>query len=57
MNLQSKFGYSIVAQTLCINIALCKRDGITERQTDGRTDKRTDDPITICPGGPFRPGA
>ena len=27
---------------------VCKRDGITDRQTD--------DPITRCPGAPFRPG-
>ena len=40
MNLQYKFGYCIVIQTL--NITLCKRDGIT----DGWTDKQTDDPIT-----------
>ena len=26
------------------------------RKRDGITDKRTDDPISRCPGGPFRPG-
>ena len=40
MNLQSKFGYCIITQTL--NIALCKRDGITDRQPDGQTDKQMD---------------
>ena len=34
--LQSKFGYCIIAQTL--NIALCKRNGITDKQTDGWSD-------------------
>ena len=43
MNLQSKFGYFIISQTL--NIALCQWDGITDRQTD----RQTDDPITRCP--------
>ena len=32
------------------------RDEITDRQTDGRTNERTGDPITRSPGGPFRPG-
>ena len=31
----------------------CKWGGIM----DGRTDRRTDDLITRCPGGPFRPRA
>ena len=52
MNLQSKFGYFIITQTL--SIALCKQnrvtdrqtDGWTDRQTDGRRDKQTDNPIT-----------
>ena len=39
MNLQSKFGYCITTQTL--NIALCKRDGITDRQTDDQKTKMT----------------
>ena len=29
----------------------------TELRTDKRTNRQTDDPITRCPGGPFRPGA
>ena len=45
MNLQSKFGYCIITKTL--NIALCKRDGITDGRTDRRTDK-TDNLITRC---------
>ena len=36
MNLQSKFGYCIITENL--NIALCKRDGITDGQTDKQTD-------------------
>ena len=51
MNLRSKFCYSIITQTL--NIALCKRDGITDRQTNGRTD----DPITRCPRRTFQAGS
>ena len=47
MNLQSRFGYCIITQTL--NIALCKRDGITDRQTD----RQTEDPITRCPRRTF----
>ena len=39
-------GYGVIIQTL--NIALCG--------TELRTDRQTDDPITRCPGGPFRPG-
>ena len=35
MKLQSKFGYCIITQTL--NIALCKRGGIKDKQADGRT--------------------
>ena len=52
MNLQSKFGYCIITQTL--NIALCKRDGITDRQTDKRTGRRKDSPITRCPRRTFQ---
>ena len=48
MNLQSKFGYCINTQTL--NISLCKRDGIADRQTDGQKD----DPITRCPWRTFQ---
>ena len=60
MNLQSKFGYCIITQTL--NIALCKRDGTgrnygrTNRQTDKQTDGRTDDPNTRCPRRTFQAG-
>ena len=54
MNLQSTFGYFIITQTL--NIALCKRDGITDRQTGRRTDRRTIR-LLDAPGGPFRPWA
>ena len=54
MNLQSKFGYYIIKQTL--NIALCKRDGITDRPTEGQTDRRTDTLITRCPQRTFRAG-
>ena len=50
MNLQSKFGYFIITQTL--NIALCKRDGITE----GRTNRQTDDLITRFPRRTFQAG-
>ena len=58
MNLQSKFGYCIITQTLII--ALClkagRNYGRTDRQTDGQTDKRTDDPITRCPRRTFQAG-
>ena len=40
MNLQSKFGYFIITQTL--NIELCKLDRITDKRTDKQTDKRMD---------------
>ena len=50
MNLQSKFGYCIITQTL--NITLCKRDAITDRQTEGHSD----DPITRCPPRTFQAG-
>ena len=30
---------------------ICKRDGITDRRTDGQTIQLLD-----APGGPFRPG-
>ena len=30
---------------------LCKRDGITDRRTNGRTHRQMDDPITRCPQG------
>ena len=36
MNLQSKFGNFMATQTF--NIAQCKRDRITDRQKDGRSD-------------------
>ena len=56
MNLQSKFGCCLV--TLTLNIALCKRPELrTDKQTDGQAGKRTDNPITRCPSGPFRPEA
>ena len=42
MNLQSKFGYFIITQTL--NIALCLYAGRNYGQTDRRMDKRTDRP-------------
>ena len=55
MNLQSKFGYCIITQTL--NIALfCKRDGITDRQMDRQTYGWTEDPITRCPWRTFQAG-
>ena len=58
MNLQSKFGYFIISQTL-IN-ALClkagRNYGQTDRQTDKWTDKQTDDPITRCPRRTFQAG-
>ena len=38
------------------NIALCKWDGITDRQTHKRTDRQTDDPITRCPRQTFQAG-
>ena len=48
MNLQSKFGYCVITQTL--NTALCKQDGIIDRQTN----RQTDDPITRCPRRTFQ---
>ena len=57
-NLQSKFGYFIISQTLII--ALClkagRNYGQTNGQTDKRTDKQTDDPITRCPRRTFQTG-
>ena len=50
MKLQSKFGNCIITQTL--NIALCKRDGIMDKQADGRTIQLLD----ACSGF-FRLGA
>ena len=50
MNVQSKFGYCMTIQTF--NIALCKRDGITNR----RTYNRTDDPNTRCLRRTFQAG-
>ena len=41
MNLQSKFGYCIITKTLIIGL-VCKQDGITDRQTDKRTEGRSD---------------
>ena len=46
MNLQSKFVYCIITQTLII-VFLCKRDGISNGQTDGQTIQLLD-----VPGGP-----
>ena len=41
-----------------LNIVLsCKRDWITDKQTDGRTNRPTDDPIPRCPDRPIRPWA
>ena len=58
MNLQSKFGYCMITQTLIIG--LCKWDGITHKQmdkrTDGRTDGWTDNPINRCPQLTFQAG-
>ena len=62
MNLQSKFGYCIITQTL--NITLCLLAGRNYGQTDGRTDGQTDrqtngwtdDPITRCPRRTFQAG-
>ena len=57
MNLQFKFGYCIITQTL--NIALClqagRNYGRMDRQTDGRSNYYCD--ILDAPSGPFRPGA
>ena len=50
MNLQSKFGYCIITQTL--NIALCLKAG----RNYGRTDRQTNDPITRCPRRTFQAG-
>ena len=46
----TKFGYCIDTQTLNLHFD-CTRDRIT----DGQTDRWTDNPITRCLGGPFRP--
>ena len=49
MNLVSKFVYCIINHWQTLNIALCKRDGITERQTYGQTNGLTDgQTITRC---------
>ena len=51
---QSKFGNFVITQTLNTHvqcIALCKRDGITDRRTNRRTIWLLD-----APCGPFRPG-
>ena len=50
MNLQSKFGYCIIIQTL--NIALSLEAGQNYGQMDGRKIRLLD-----APDGPFRPGA
>ena len=54
MNLQSKFGYCIIIQTL--NIGLCLYAGRNYGQTKRRTDNQTDDSITRCPGQTFQAG-
>ena len=40
--IQSKFVYCIINHWQTLNFALCKRDGITDRQTYGQTEKQTD---------------
>ena len=46
--------------TTTLNIALCKRYGITDKrtngQTNGRKDRQTDDPNTRCPRRTFQAG-
>ena len=54
MNLQSKFSYCIIIQTL--NVALCLKAGWNYAQTNGKTDGQTDDPITRCPRRTFQAG-
>ena len=51
MNLQSKFGYCIITQTL--NIALYLKVGRNLGQTDKQTNGRTDDLISRCPRRTF----
>ena len=43
---------TVSSPKLSILLFVCKRDGITHRQTDGRTN----DPITICPRPTFQVG-
>ena len=52
MNLLSKFGYCIITQTL--NIALCKLDGITDRQR--RTESQILQYIIFVSHISFHPG-
>ena len=40
----------------CTLFIYCKRDGITDRQTDGQTNRRTIQ-LLVAPDGPLRPGA
>ena len=57
MNLQSKFGYYIITQTVIIG--RCKRDAITDRRMDKQTDGRTDGRSTVitrCPQRTFQSG-
>ena len=54
MNLQSKFGYCIT--TLTLNIALCKRGGITDRRTEKRMNRQMIQLLDV-PGGLNSPGA
>ena len=62
MNLQSKFGYCIITQTLIIGLCFYagRNYGQTNRQTDGGTDGRTnwqmDNPITRYPRQTFQAG-
>ena len=58
MNLQYKFGYFILTQTLVVALCLYAV-GITDRQINGQTDRQTDRrtiQLLDAPGGPFRPG-
>ena len=54
MKLQSKVCYYITTQTW--NIALCKQDGIMDKQTNGRTDGQMIR-LLDAPSMPFRPWA
>ena len=56
MNLQSKLLYSWYYHPNFILHFVCKRDGITDRRTNKRTDRQTDDPITRCPRRTFQAG-
>ena len=56
-NFEEAANLAKIKHTKMSRYTVCKRDGITENQTNEQTDQRMDNRITRCPQRTFQAGA